>query len=204
MNNRRDGVKPSMRAVLVDWIVEVSEDFAMSSDVLHLSVATVDRALKRLAITPNMMQLLGCAAMLLAAKFEDVFAPSLTEFVEIADNAYTREQILNMECKVLSALGFKLMASTAKPFLRRFQRAAHVDHLEKALSNFVCELTLSNVFFNGFTPSLIAAASVYYARLRLFKPYEASGVVPANSNGILESPARPCPVTWSAELRWCS
>jgi hypothetical protein len=47
-----------------------------------------------------------------------------------------------MEGKVLNALNFKLTASTAKNFLRRFQRAAHVKSTEKNLCNYLCEITL--------------------------------------------------------------
>lgn len=166
---RSDGLRASMRGTLVDWIVEVLDEFNTSSDVLHLAVATVDRALKKLTLDPNHMQLLACAAMLLSAKFEDVYTPTLDEFLSVANNVYTRAQLLDMEHRVLVAIDYRMMTPTGKPFLRRYQRAAAVSVLEKALSNYISELSLPSTFFLKFSPSVIAAASVYFARLLLFE-----------------------------------
>jgi cyclin A len=163
--SRPDGIRADMRALLVEWMVAVCEDFRISSDVFHLSVATVDRALRILSLPPNQIQLLGCAAMLLASKFENVFIVNVEDLVYMTDNTYTRAQILDMETRVLTALDFRLVAATPKPFLRRFQQAGKVVPTEKFLSNYACELALTSTFFVRFTPSLLAAACVYYACL---------------------------------------
>jgi hypothetical protein len=198
MLNRQDAIVPHMRSMLIDWIVEVAEEFAMSSDVLHLAVAIVDRALKVMTLTPDELQLLGCACMLVASKFDDVLSPNLDEFVQITDRTYKRDQILHMEAQLLRALEFRIVTATGKPFLRRVQRAARVNLLEKSLSNFFLELTFIDESFAQFTPSLCAASAIYYARLFLFK----------NRAGMeieLESGEKiPCPPMWSPEMKYYS
>ena len=160
--------KHSHRGLLVDWIVEVVEELGMSSDVLYLSVNIIDRVLKLVEVSPSKFQLLGMAAMLLASKFEDVFAPCVEDFVQICDESFSRDEILEMERYVLKLLDYRLMAATTKPFLRRFQRAAKSSLEEKNLSNYLSELTLPASYFLRFTPSLIAACSVYFARFLLY------------------------------------
>ena len=42
------------------------------------------------------VQLVGVTAMLLAAKYEEIWAPEVRDFVYISDKAYNRQQILDM------------------------------------------------------------------------------------------------------------
>lgn len=56
-----------MRAVLVDWLVEVAEEFKLHEETLHLAVSYVDRFLTTNVVTRDKLQLLGVTAMLVAA-----------------------------------------------------------------------------------------------------------------------------------------
>jgi cyclin A len=55
------------RGMLVDWLVEVAEDFKLPADTLHLAVSYVDRFLSVGVIILSKLQLLGVAALLVAA-----------------------------------------------------------------------------------------------------------------------------------------
>jgi hypothetical protein len=50
----------------------------------------------------------GVTAMLIASKYEEIWAPELNDFVYISDRAYKKEQILTMEKVMLNALKFNL------------------------------------------------------------------------------------------------
>ena len=39
------------------------------------------------------LQLLGTAALFVAAKYEEIYPPELEEFASITDNAYTKQQV---------------------------------------------------------------------------------------------------------------
>jgi len=60
-------ISPKMRAVLVDWLVEVAEEFKVHAETLHLAVSYVDRFLTMNVVTRDKLQLLGVTAMLVAA-----------------------------------------------------------------------------------------------------------------------------------------
>lgn len=56
---------------------------------------------------PMLLQV-GVTAMLIASKYEEIWAPELHDFVYISDRAYKKEQILAMEKVMLNSLKFNL------------------------------------------------------------------------------------------------
>ena len=64
--------------------------------------------------------------MLVASKYEEIWAPEVKDFVFISDEAYTREQILEMEKIMLNTLRFNLTVPTAFAFLHRYLKAGIV------------------------------------------------------------------------------
>lgn len=61
--------------------------------------------------------------MLIASKYEEIWAPEVRDFVYISDRAYTREQILGMEKLMLNTLKFNLTVPTPYNFLSRYLKA---------------------------------------------------------------------------------
>ncbi|CAA0404766.1 unnamed protein product [Arabidopsis thaliana] len=165
-------IDPTMRGILIDWLVEVSEEYKLVSDTLYLTVNLIDRFMSHNYIEKQKLQLLGVTCMLIASKYEEISAPRLEEFCFITDNTYTRLEVLSMEIKVLNSLHFRLSVPTTKTFLRRFIRAAQasdkVPLIEmEYLANYFAELTLTEYTFLRFLPSLIAASAVFLARWTL-------------------------------------
>ena len=74
--------------------------------------------------------------MLIAAKYEEIWAPEVRDFVYISDRAYERSDILDMEKQMLKALDYNLTLPTSYQYLARLLKAASV-HYEKPLTLFV-------------------------------------------------------------------
>lgn len=168
MRFQRD-INPNMRAILVDWLVEVAEEYKLSSETLYLGVCYLDRYLSKKSIARRDLQLLGVACMLLASKYEEIYAPSVDEFVYISDNTYNKDEVFQMEANVLDVLEFSLTVATIKNFLRRFLKAAYADQTVNMFANYLCELALHEYCFVKFLPSVVAASAVYLA-LRTITP----------------------------------
>ena len=66
--------------------------------------------------------------MLIASKYEDIYAPEITDFVYITDRAYTREQILKQEFEMLLALDFDITFPSPLAFLNRLTKLHQVDN----------------------------------------------------------------------------
>ena len=64
--------------------------------------------------------------MLLASKYEEMYAPEIQDFVTITDNAYTKAQIRKMEALIFRKLGFNLSKPLCLHFLRRNSKAGAV------------------------------------------------------------------------------
>ncbi|XP_020243903.1 cyclin-A2-1-like isoform X2 [Asparagus officinalis] len=162
----------SMRGILIDWLVEVSDEYKLVPDTLYLTVNIIDRFLSQNYIERQRLQLLGISCMLIASKYEEICAPRIEEFCFITDNTYTKEEVLKMEIQVLDLLSFHISVPTVKTFLRRYIRAAHTSYKvpPQALShlaNYLAELTLVEYSFIKFLPSVIAASAVFLARWTL-------------------------------------
>lgn len=83
-----------MRAILVDWLIEVHYKFKLLPETLFLTVNLIDRFLEREAIHRTKLQLVGVTSMLIASKYEEIYAPEVKDFVYITDRAYQKEEIL--------------------------------------------------------------------------------------------------------------
>ncbi|XP_028072770.1 cyclin-A1-1-like [Camellia sinensis] len=117
-------INASMRAILIDWLVEVAEEYSFVPETLFLTVNYIDRYLSGNVIQRQRIQLLGVACMMIAAKYEEICAPQVEEFCYVADNTYFKKEVLQMESSVLNYLKFEMSAPTAGCFLTRFVRAA--------------------------------------------------------------------------------
>ncbi|XP_024013278.1 putative cyclin-A3-1 isoform X2 [Eutrema salsugineum] len=162
-------VNPIMRGVLVDWLVEVAEEYKLLSDTLYLAVSYIDRFLSIKTVNRQKLQLLGVTAMLIASKYEEITPPNVEDFCYITDNTYTKQEIVKMEADILLALEFELGNPTSNTFLRRFTRVAQEDfkmsHLQlEFLCSYLSELTMLEYNSVKFLPSIVAASSVFLAR----------------------------------------
>eukprot|EP00879_Flechtneria_rotunda_P016000 GHRR01016733.1.p1 GENE.GHRR01016733.1~~GHRR01016733.1.p1 ORF type:complete len:285 (+),score=90.51 GHRR01016733.1:484-1338(+) len=152
-----------MRCILVDWLVEVAQEYRLTSDTLHLTLNLLDRFLSVEPIAREELQLAGVACMWAASKFEEIYAPTAANFCYITDNTYSPAQLVEMEAKVLATLSFQLAVPTAKTFQRRYLQAAAADEKLHYLSAFLLELSLMDEQMLKYVPSQVAAASVYLA-----------------------------------------
>ncbi|KAF8087590.1 hypothetical protein N665_0577s0003 [Sinapis alba] len=162
-------VTPNMRGVLVDWLVEVAEEYKLLSDTLYLAVSYIDRFLSLQTVNRQKLQLLGVSAMLIASKYEEITPPNVEDFCYITDNTYTKQEIVKMEADILLALQFELGNPTTNTFLRRFTRVAQEDfqmsHLQmEFLCSYLSELSILDYNSLKFLPSVVAASAVYLAR----------------------------------------
>ncbi|CAN6333908.1 unnamed protein product [Urochloa humidicola] len=172
METIQKDLSPSMRAILIDWLVEVAEEYRLVSDTLYLTVNYIDRYLSGNRISRQRLQLLGVACMLIAAKREEICAPQVEEFCYITDNTYFRDEVLEMEASVLNCLKFETSAPTAKCFLRRFLRAAQACDEDPAyievLGSYITELSLLEYSLLCYPPSQIAASAIFLAKFILY------------------------------------
>lgn len=161
---KQPDITTSMRAILVDWLVEVGEEYKLQNETLYLAVNYIDRFLSSMSVLRGKLQLVGTAAMLLASKFEEIYPPEVAEFVYITDDTYTKKQVLRMEHLVLKVLSFDLAAPTINQFLTQYVLNHSVGKQVECLAMYLSELSLvDSEPFLKYLPSQTAAAAYILA-----------------------------------------
>jgi hypothetical protein len=115
-----------MRAVLVDWLIQVHLKFHLLQETLYLGIQIIDAYLNLHNVPKMQLQLVGVSAMFVACKYEEMYVPAIEDFVYMTDNTYTKSEIRQMEISILKTLDFMFTKPLPIHFLRRFSKAASV------------------------------------------------------------------------------
>jgi len=153
-------ITSKMRMILIDWLHEVHLKYRLCPETLHLAVNLIDRHLSRKQITRKRLQLVGVAAMFIASKFEEITPPELNDWVYITDNAYTKDDVLLMECGMLTTLSFKIVVPTAAHFFEHLAVANGCDAVHRSCVQYLLELGLLDLRMLQHTPSHVVAAAM--------------------------------------------
>lgn len=168
MDNQAE-IQWSMRAVLMDWIVQVHHRFNLLPETLYLCVNYIDRFLSCKVVSLGKLQLVGATAIFIAAKYEEIDCPSVQEIVYMVDGGYTADEILKAERFMLSMLQFELGWPGPMSFLRRISKADDYDLETRTLAKYFLEITIMDERFVGSPPSFVAAGAHCLARMMLKK-----------------------------------
>ena len=161
--SQQTDINYKMRAILVDWLVSVHLKFKLLPETLFQTISLLDRYLSKRLVTRQQLQLVGVTAMLLACKYEEIYPPEVKDFVHITDKAYTREQLLQMECEMLAALEFTLTTPSSWRFLERFLTVAQAEEMFQHFARYLLELALVEYHMLKYKLSMIAAAATFVA-----------------------------------------
>ena len=120
-----------MRAILVDWLVEVQESFELNHETLYTAVKTLDLYMSKKSVNKEALQLVGATACLIACKIDERIPPMLDDFVYVCDDAYSRRQLMEQEREVLAVVGFDVGYPLSYRFVRRYGRVSPEIHRKK-------------------------------------------------------------------------
>ncbi|KAB0798874.1 hypothetical protein PPYR_06754 [Photinus pyralis] len=158
----------SMRSILVDWLVEVALEYKLQSETLFLAVNYIDRFLSYMSVVRGKLQLVGIAAMYIAAKYEEIYPPDISEFVYITDDTYNKKQVVRMEHLILKVLSFDLSVPTPLTFITAMAISTGLSNQVMFLAMYLSELAMleTDVYLETL-PSILAAAAIAVARYTL-------------------------------------
>ena len=92
----------------------------------------------------------------------------------IADNTYSKEEILAMEVRILHTLEFNLQFTSSYRFLERLAMVAQADSKVWNMARYLIELILIEQCMLKYPPSMIAASAMLLA-IRLIWRTAATG-----------------------------
>lgn len=114
-------------------------------------------------------QLLGVACFLVASKFEETVSPSVQELSARTEEECSPEAIIQAERYVLKSIGWDLSYAGPMSWLRRGSRADQLDPNARTLAKYLLHVGVYQWRLIAIPPSLLAAASLWLARLTLEK-----------------------------------
>jgi len=183
-------VSIKMRAILVDWLVDVHKKYKLRPETLFLTVQLIDRYLDTQMTAQHHLQLVGVTALMIAAKFEEVHPPQIKEYVFVTDKAYSQDEILKMEVCMLKALKFQICCPTPMQFFEKYQAVNGCTDTHRHLALYLLELTLVDYKMLKYTPSHLAAAALLLSNKLLRQPSWTSAT--AQHTKLTESMLKEC------------
>ncbi|KAJ5041586.1 uncharacterized protein L3040_005166 [Drepanopeziza brunnea f. sp. 'multigermtubi'] len=157
-----------MRPYLIDFLVEAHAAFQLLPETLFLAVNLLDRYCSRRVVYKRHYQLVGCAALLIAAKYGDrkERVPMIRELKSMCCSLYDEDMFTQMEWHVLNTLEWMVGHPTVDSWMQlNLKDGPEFDDIEvEHMSWYLCEIALYHKDFVSKKPSVMAEASIALAR----------------------------------------
>ena len=157
--SQQQEITEAKRAALVDWLVELQESLDLNHETLYTAVKVTDIYLSKKQVKKEDLQLVGATACLIACKIDERIPPLVDDFLYVCDDAYTRDELMKMERKMLKVVGFDLGYSLSYRFIRRYGRVCKVSMPVLTLARYILEFSLMEYSLNVNTSESMLAAS---------------------------------------------
>lgn len=155
----------NMRGILTDWLIQVHSRFRLLPETLFLAVNIIDRFLSQRVVSLAKLQLVGITCLFIAAKVEEIVAPSAQNFLYCADSSYTEPEILQAEKYILKTLDWNMSYPNPMHFLRRASKADDYNIKSRTIAKYFLEIQCLEWRLIAAPPSLVAASALWLARL---------------------------------------
>ncbi|XP_060767260.1 G1/S-specific cyclin-E1 isoform X2 [Neoarius graeffei] len=171
---RHPNLQPKMRAILLDWLIEVCEVYKLHRETFYLGQDYFDRFMAtQKNVQKSTLQLIGISALFIAAKMEEIYPPKVHQFAYVTDGACTEEEILSMEIIIMKELNWSLSPLTPLSWLNIYMQMAYLKEFTEVLTpqfpqaTFVqiaelLDLCVLDVRSLEFPSSLLAASALFH------------------------------------------
>ena len=158
---KQNDINEQMRAILIDWLIEVHYRFRLKSETLYQTVWIIDTYLSMFPIIRARLQLLGIASLLISCKSQEIYYPQLNELIDITDGAYIKDELIDMETHVLKVLSFNIVSPTSNDFFNIIAKAFNFDNRQFFLGKYFLESSLIDYQMIKYSSSVIAVSCAY-------------------------------------------
>ena len=154
-------INPTMREILINWIIEVHYLLRLKEETLYQTIWIIDTYLSSTQINRIKLQLVGIAALLISSKEYEIYYPKISDFLQITDNAYTKEELCKMENDILLKLKFNIICPTPIDFYNIVSKAYNFDKKKYFLGKYFMESCLIDINLIKYSASVIGVACAY-------------------------------------------
>lgn len=159
MKNQTE-INAEMRAILVNWIIEVHEKFKYKESTLFLCIMLIDRYLSKNVIKRVNFQLVGIASLYISCKHEEVNLPNPRDFLFITENAYSFEELYQMEYDILKTVNFEVLVPNSLEFFLLLSKKYNLTTKEDFFGKYLITSVLLDYGLIKYPQSLISKAAL--------------------------------------------
>lgn len=155
-----------MRPYLLDFLVEAHAAFQLQPSTLFLAINLLDRYCSKRVVYKRHYQLVGCSALLIAAKYGDKkeHVPTIRELKSMCCSLYDDDMFLQMEWHVLQTLGWTVGHPTVDAFLNIALVDNPYDAEVEHLALYILEISLFHREFVSKLSADLAKAALALSR----------------------------------------
>jgi len=151
-------VSPTIRATIVDWLIQVQLYLSLSDQTLHLAVANFDLILYQVDFEVEEIQLLGLVCISLAAKVEEDVPPAPDLLLPLTGGVYTKADLTRVEKETVSTLKWKLRKTSAVVFLHYYNEIlGRSGKVVMKLARAILDLCLQQTWYGTVSPCHLAS-----------------------------------------------
>ncbi|MCJ1365029.1 hypothetical protein MMC16_004148 [Acarospora aff. strigata] len=161
-----------MRPYLLDFLIEAHTAFRLLPETLFLTVNLLDRYCSKRVVYKRHYQLVGCSALLIAAKYGDRKdrVPTIKELKSMCCSLYEDDMFTQMEWHVLQTLGWVVGHPTIDAFLQVALADIFPDPEVEHMAWYISEIAMFHKDFVSKRSSDMARSALALARCILDRP----------------------------------
>ena len=156
--NEENEISPEMRAMVVDWLLEVHQIFHFQEKCLFTTIQIMDKYLSKKNISIDQFQLLALTALNISSKQEEVEYPILDNFITISKNTLTKKEMIDMENKVLTVIDYEILSPTMLDFFQIYAFVCNLNPVEFSQGLYLMNVILIDINMLKYKNSLLAFA----------------------------------------------
>ena len=123
---------------------------------------------KDLETKKNVLQLIGVSCLMIASKFEEVYPPSLEDYLKVCDGAYSEGELLDMEAHILSILEFDISVTSSLILFRFFSRNVQMSRKSFFFGEYLLHCALMDGKSFKFSQNHLSAGAIFLVN-KMFK-----------------------------------
>ena len=161
LENEKSELNPEMRTVAVDWLVLIHHKiFKFKENTLFLTIQIFDRYLSKTNLSIEKTELLLLTSFMLASKYNEIDYVNMQETLQLSQNKFTKEQIIEMETEILIKLDFEVLAPTMCEYFKLF--ASYLNLSEEKINHgfYVLNIVLVDFHMLEYPNFMLALAVV--------------------------------------------
>ena len=183
--NNQPFINEQMRAVLIDWLIDLNIRFGYKEETIYQAVWIIDAYLSKEKVSRNNLQLLGITALLISCKENEIYFPPLEQCAFLTDRAYKKEELLQFENKIMRVLEFNILVPASCNFYNILSKAYNFDKKQYLFGKYILDSCLVDYNLTKYKASVIAVACIYivmkYFGMNNYKELYTKGIIKDNN-----------------------